>query len=541
MIICYICFLFLGLKNQLVARLAKALKTEADPTSNGGDVEDDVEMIESDVAKDEEGEKIKEDVVGIIDENITEMDMSEVTVIDEYDSTKCEEPPVDEKLLAKKREEARKLDEKERHLLEKRYALPENPQIVVHPSRTAKNGKFDCTVMSLSLLLDYRPEDTKEHSFEVSLFAELFNEMLMRDFGFNIYKAITLFPSIKPKEEIKKDDKKDDKEKAVKPIVTEDVAEKLKAPESSEDKTPVVEEVAEKVPEVEIKEKVKPKEEETDKEKEKEKDRRREKDHDRKRPVAGEKRRREDESDNDSFSNRSETESHRSGRSKREKADKVVEKAVEKVERIKYFTAFPDLLLSFVYFDQTNCGYMFEKDIEDLFYTLGLNLSRSQVRKIAEKFVTRDSLYYRRLCDRAVDVPFENPFENVSEEHLQKLAHGNQTSDGGKIEMRDRTTVVDDDNDKVVADTTTVATSGLVQFNGGLFDIKKLLEQMKRSEVARENTEKILVELRLKNTELTTSNNRNSSKIKDLNSDLKSITRKLLDTEQNLSTTTVRD
>lgn len=519
----------------MIARLAKALKIEADPTSNGGDAEDDVEMIESDVAKDEEGEK--EDVVGIIDENITEMDMSEVTVIDEYDSTKCEEPPVDEKLIAKKREEARKLDEKERHLLEKRYALPENPQIVVHPSRVAKNGKFDCTVMSLSLLLDYRPEDTKEHSFEVSLFAELFNEMLMRDFGFNIYKAITLFPSIKPKEEIKKDDKKEDKEK-VKTVVTEDAAEKLKAPESTE-KAPVeVEEVAEKTLEVESKEKVKPKEEETDKEKEK--DRRREKEHERKRPAVGDKRRREDESDNDSFSNRSETESHRSGRSKREKADKVVEKAVEKVERIKYFTAFPDLLLSFVYFDQTNCGYMFEKDIEDLFYTLGLNLSRSQVRKIAEKFVTRDSLYYRRLCDRPVDVPFENPFENVSEEHLQKLAHGNQTSDGGKIEMRDRTVdVSDDDSDKIVATTSSDAASGLVQFNGGLFDIKKLLEQMKRSEVARENTEKILVELRLKNTELTTSNSRNSSKIKDLNSDLKSITRKLLDTEQNLSTTTV--
>ena len=515
----------------MIARLAKAIKTEADPTENGGDTEDDVEMIESEDAKDEDGEKMKEDVVGIIDENITEMDMSEVTVIDEYDSTKFEEPQVDEKLLAKKREEARKLDEKERHLLEKRYALPENPQIVVHPSRVAKNGKFDCTVMSLSLLLDYRPEDTKEHSFEVSLFAELFNEMLMRDFGFNIYKAITLFPTIKPKEEIKKDEKKEDKEK-VKPVVTEDAAEKLKVPESSE-KTSVVEEVAE----VESKEKVNPKEEETDKEK----DRRREKEHERKRPVTGEKRRREDESDNDSFSNRSETESHRSGRSKREKTDKVVEKVVEKVERVKYFTAFPDLLLSFIYFDQTNCGYMFEKDIEDLFYTLGLNLSRSQVRKIAEKFVTRDSLYYRRLCDRPVDVPFENPFENVSEEHLQKLAHGNQTSDGGKIEMRDRTVdVSEDDSDKVVATTTSDAASGLVQFNGGLFDIKKLLEQMKRSEVARENTEKILVELRLKNTELTTSNNRNSSKIKDLNSDLKSITRKLLDTEQNLSTTTVR-
>lgn len=45
--------------------------------------------------------------------------------------------------------------------MEKRYTLPDNPHIIVHPSRTAKSGKFDCTVMSLSLLLDYRQEDTK--------------------------------------------------------------------------------------------------------------------------------------------------------------------------------------------------------------------------------------------------------------------------------------------------------------------------------------------------------------------------------------------
>jgi len=30
----------------------------------------------------------------------------------------------------------------------------------------------------------------QEHSFEVSLFAELFNEMLMRDAGFRIYRAL---------------------------------------------------------------------------------------------------------------------------------------------------------------------------------------------------------------------------------------------------------------------------------------------------------------------------------------------------------------
>ena len=68
---------------------------------------------------------------------------------------------------------------------------------------------------------------------------------------------------------------------------------------------------------------------------------------------------------------------------------------------MKLYTHDPYLLLSFVYFDQTHCGYIFDKDIEELIYTLGLNLSRAQVRKLVQKVVTRDSLHYRKLTDRS--------------------------------------------------------------------------------------------------------------------------------------------
>ena len=71
-----------------------------------------------------------------------------------------------------------------------------------------------------------------------------------------------------------------------------------------------------------------------------------------------------------------------------------------KRKKIKLYTHDPYLLLSFVYFDQTHCGYIFDKDIEELIYTLGLNLSRAQVRKLVQKVVTRDSLHYRKLTDR---------------------------------------------------------------------------------------------------------------------------------------------
>ena len=84
----------------------------------------------------------------------------------------------------------KELDEKQKTALKTAYKFPSENSILVHPHPKAKSGKFDCTVMSLSVLLDYRTEDNKENTFEVSLFAELFNEMLMRDSGFRLYKSV---------------------------------------------------------------------------------------------------------------------------------------------------------------------------------------------------------------------------------------------------------------------------------------------------------------------------------------------------------------
>lgn len=50
---------------------------------------------------------------------------------------------------------------------------------------------------------------------KVSLFAELFNEMLMRDFGFEIFKALSKAPE-KTKDEDKKDKEKKSDDKSSK-------------------------------------------------------------------------------------------------------------------------------------------------------------------------------------------------------------------------------------------------------------------------------------------------------------------------------------
>lgn len=265
--------------------------------------------------------------------------------------------------------EEKKIDDKEKAQLQKLYTLPDSQHIIVHPSRTAKQGKFDCTTMSLSLLLDYRPEDTKEHSFEVSLFAELFNEMLMRDFGFNIYKALYDLPE-KPKEkdEKRKKDEDDDKKKG-------------------DDK----------------------KKDDKDKKDEQEK-KSEEKKSDESKKRKDDKRSENETEEDDEF----------------EEDEQKDRKKEKKRKKQKMYTKDRHLLLSFVYFDQTHCGYIFEKDIEDLLHTLGLYLSRAQVRKLVGKVITRDSLHYRKLTDQPKDEDFIVIDDSEKDVNLHQLAVGNK-------------------------------------------------------------------------------------------------------------------
>lgn len=53
----------------------------------------------------------------------------------------------------------------------------------------------------------------------------------------------------------------------------------------------------------------------------------------------------------------------------------------KKKEDEKKKTTNPGLLLAFSYFDQNHCGYLLDRDTEDIIHTLGLKLSRAQVSK----------------------------------------------------------------------------------------------------------------------------------------------------------------
>ncbi|CAH1186773.1 unnamed protein product [Phyllotreta striolata] len=424
-----------GLKSQLVARLQKALKAEADKNDN---------------------KEVKEP----------------------------EEPEISLQDTKKNEVEEKKLDEKERALLEKRYSLPETPHIIVHPSKTAKSGKFDCTTMSLSLLLDYRPEDSKEHSFEVSLFAELFNEMLSRDFGFNIFKALFRLPE-------KKDDKKDDKKdkKDGKEEVKKDDAEKTDEKEVELKEKMDLDDIAEILDKLD--EVIEEKKEEDKKEKKNCKE-------DKKKEESG------DESE--------------------ESEKKRKEKERKKKDKVKLYTKDRHLLLSFVYFDQTQCGYIFDKDMEDLLYTLGLKLSRAQVKKLISKVIIRDSLHYRKLTDKPKEGEETEPEELLQEINLDEVAQGNKkllpifNTAESSINKTNQT-------DSPIAE-------GFVKFRGSVVDIGKLMSQLERSEKTRLETEARMVDLKSENQKLSEKYHKSNSTIKHLNSELREYKDKLRSSEE---------
>jgi len=194
-----------GLKSQLLARLIKSLEKEQEKEEKG---EIDGEPMEKE-GMDPEALLAKEE--------------------DPADSEK--EKGEDEKKAEK--EVTVVLDEKQKERIVSAYKCPQGPSLMVHANSKAKSGKFDCRVESLSVLLDYRTEDNKEGTFEVSLFAELFNEMFMRDSAFKLYRAITNAAE-KVKEEKKKEEKKEDK-KEEEPTKKEDEEEKKEGDEEKKE------------------------------------------------------------------------------------------------------------------------------------------------------------------------------------------------------------------------------------------------------------------------------------------------------------------
>nr|DBA15263.1 TPA: hypothetical protein GDO54_004502 [Pyxicephalus adspersus] len=433
-----------GLKSQLIARLTKQLRVEEQK-------EEQKEQEKCEKDDDEEEERKSED--------------------------------------DKEEEERKRQEEVERQRREKRYILPEEPAIIVHPNWSAKNGKFDCSIMSLSVLLDYRIEDNKEHSFEVSLFAELFNEMLQRDFGVRIYKELLTIPEKEEKRDkkIKKEDKKEKKDDR-----DDDEEPKLKRRKSSDEKRSE-----------ERDDRKRDDKKRDDYRDDEEIDEDNQEDYE---PVGGE----EDDGDyedrdddDDDSSTKDKREDKRENRYSKEWLSKDKEK-----EKKQMLTVNKDLLMAFVYFDQSHCGYLLEKDLEEIVYTLGLHLSRAQVKKLLTKALLKESLYYRRLTDTCTDDGSQEEMVILNDDILgNRLLLPSKISRSGVSSMEEK--------------------GGLIVYNGAMVDVGSLLQKLEKSEKARAELEQRLQALQSRTevdeksiSQLEASNKSLSGELKEAKSDL---------------------
>ncbi|PRW20657.1 SWI SNF-related matrix-associated actin-dependent regulator of chromatin subfamily A 1 isoform X1 [Chlorella sorokiniana] len=89
---------------------------------------------------------------------------------------------------------------------------PPTEKLILHPAGSAvdKKGRSLLKAESLDALLDYDDEDNREGSFEVALFAELFQEMLQQRFGRAILRALDAIDAAKPKRSSSRRDGKDE-------------------------------------------------------------------------------------------------------------------------------------------------------------------------------------------------------------------------------------------------------------------------------------------------------------------------------------------
>uniref|UniRef100_A0A8B9VMD8 Cell division cycle and apoptosis regulator protein 1 n=1 Tax=Anas zonorhyncha TaxID=75864 RepID=A0A8B9VMD8_9AVES len=405
-----------GLKSQLIARLTKQLKVEEQK-------EEQKELEKSEKEEEEEEDRKSED--------------------------------------DKEEEERKRQEEMERQRRERRYILPDEPAIIVHPNWAAKSGKFDCSIMSLSVLLDYRLEDNKEHSFEVSLFAELFNEMLQRDFGVRIYKALVSLPE--------REDKKDKKGK-------KDERKEKKEEKEEENDEP------------------KPKRRKSGDDKDKKEDRDEKKREDKRKDDCKDEEETEDDNNQEEY-------------------DPM--EAEDEKDKTQMVTVNRDLLMAFVYFDQSHCGYLLEKDMEEILYTLGLHLSRAQVKKLLNKVVLRESCFYRRLTDTSKDEENQEESEELQEDML-----------GNRLLLPSPTIKQES---KAIEENV-----GLIVYNGAMVDVGSLLQKLEKSERVRAEIEQKLqlLEEKTDEDEKTILHLENSNK--SLSTELKEVKKDLSQLQENL-------
>ncbi|KAJ7305183.1 hypothetical protein JRQ81_011089 [Phrynocephalus forsythii] len=354
---------------------------------------------------------------------------------------------------------------------------PLEPAIIVCPQPGLQDSQPSCTNLSLCTLLDYRRLRYKL-SFEVAVVAESFQEMLQRDFGYKLYKALLALPE------------KDEPVEAKNPE-PEKAAESEKEGESDvkggSPENPEAEEAPDRLKEAQKEEAAeaekKPGGQEGANSTKEEK-------------VGGNvKSEPKDSPDNlcelsledDLLLLREEEEEEDFG----VKLDDAEVRSVASNQSEMEFSSLHDVtreldpsavlpldaLLAFMYFDLNLCGYLHKKDMEKILLTLGLHLCKEQVKCLVSRVVTQFVCRYRGLRYSRQ----EGTEPTLEEEPLGNLALLGPSS----------------------SEPSTVSSAGtesgnLVSFNGSVLNVDQLLQKAEQTQNSRLYLENKIHTLELK-------------------------------------------
>uniref|UniRef100_A0A8B9CKF2 Cell cycle and apoptosis regulator 2 n=1 Tax=Anser brachyrhynchus TaxID=132585 RepID=A0A8B9CKF2_9AVES len=274
--------------------------------------------------------------------------------------------------------------------LEPEAAKPEAPTaprdlaLIARPPSAGQQGQAACSNISLYTLLEYRRRREKL-SFEVAVVAELFQEMLQRDFGYKLYKALLALPEKEELLENKNPEAEREPKTAreVAPGAARAEEEAEQPPPREEAEEPVGNEVAAAGGE---------------QEKSKSEGRAEPKDSpDELCALSLEGSllllREEEEEELGAKLEEAEVRSDASNHSEPE-----LSSLQDVPKELHPSAALPlDALLAFVYFDLNFCGYLHRRDLEKILLTLGLRLCKEQAKRLVNRVVTQSLCHYRNL------------------------------------------------------------------------------------------------------------------------------------------------
>jgi hypothetical protein len=156
-------------------------------------------------------------------------------------------------------------------------------------------------------------------------------------------------------------------------------------------------------------------------------------------------------------------------------ADKEKDKEREKSEReisaaFKQLVGNFDLFTSFAYYDQNLCGYLNDKDCEDIILSLGLRISRGDVGRLLKKVISRDNFNYRMFTDRWVDKDNETKYSAGFRDDAPSIET--------LLDLHPKELNEDDESEKKpYTGTPDVTDNGIVIYKGAALNIKQSLER----------------------------------------------------------------